>query len=145
MAAPRRYNIHVLVAKDGDQYSALCYEYTTAGCGPDARSALEDAIHATIEYLEYLTEEGRAHEAPRPAPPELILEYLDLPSEAGIALDDVKQALGKVILASAVLERKLQVEYDVEQRRIFHDFPPWPLPQLQEPLTNYPVELVLGG
>ncbi len=145
MAAPRRYNIHVLVAKDGDQYSALCYEYTTAGCGPDARSALEDAIDATIEYLDYLIEEGRAPEAPRPAPPELILQYLDLPGESDITLDHVKQVLGKVILASAVLERKLQVEYDVEQRRISHDFPPWPLPELQEPLSSYPVELILGG
>jgi hypothetical protein len=48
MATDRRYNVHFLVAKDETEYAALCYEFTTAGQGPDAISALRDAIDATV-------------------------------------------------------------------------------------------------
>ena len=145
MSMERRYNVHFLVAPDGDQYSALCYEFTTVGCGPDVQSALTDAIHATIEYLEYLIQAGRGHEVRRPAPPELVLEYLDVPTEGEISREQVNQALHAVIVASAVLERKLKVEYDSEKGRIYCDLPQIALPHTQDGLTNYPVELVFAG
>ena len=71
MSRDRKYNVHLLVAPDGNQYSALCYEFTTVGFGPDVECALRDAIYATIEYLEHLIQEGRGHEVRRPASPEL--------------------------------------------------------------------------
>lgn len=80
MARDHRYTVHFLVAKDGDQYSALCYEFTTGGCGPDERSALDDAISATVTYLEYLIDEGREADAYRPASAKLIATFLDLPT-----------------------------------------------------------------
>jgi hypothetical protein len=145
MANERRYNLHFLVARDGDEYSALCYEFTTAGCGPDAEAALRDAISATVEYLEHLIQAGRASEAPRPAPAELVLEYADLPVDDEVTTDQLKQALGKVVVAAVVLERKVQVEYDLESGRLSYELPPLSLPTMTEPLTSYPVELVFAG
>lgn len=104
MANDRRYHLHFLVARDGDQYSALCYEFTTVGCGSDAQSALRDAISATVEYLEHLIQAGRASEAPRPAPAELVLEYADLPVDDEVTTDQLKQALGKIVVAAVGLQ-----------------------------------------
>jgi hypothetical protein len=145
MPKDRRYSVHFLVARDGEQYSALCYEFTTVGCGSDAHSALADAISATVEYLEHLVQAGRAQEAARPAPAELVLEYADLAADDEVTTDQLKEALGKVVAAAVVLERKVQVEYDLESGRLSYELPPPSLPTMTEPLTSYPVELVFAG
>lgn len=145
MASDRRYNVHFLVAKDESQYAALCYEFTTAGQGADVISALRDAIDATIEYLEYMLDAGRAGEVSRPAPPELLLDYLDLSSEEGVSEGQLKEALGKVVLASGVLESKVQVEYDQATGTLTCLLPPAPLPELADSFFSFPVELVLAG
>ena len=145
MADDRHYNVHFLVAKDEGQYAALCYEFTTAGQGADAVSALRDAIEATIEYLEYMIDIGQAGEVSRPAPPELIIDYLDLSSEEGATENQLRDALGKVVLASGVLERKVQVEYDQATGTLSCVLPPAPLPELADSFCSFPVELVLAG
>jgi hypothetical protein len=145
MAADRKYNVHFLVAKEDDVYAALCYEFTTAGQGPDVISALRDAIDATFEYLEYMTDTGKSGEAARPAPPELVLDYLDLPSEEGVTEKQLKDALGRVVVASGVLERKVQVEYDQATGVLSYLLPPAPLPELTDSFFSFPVELVLAG
>ncbi len=145
MAEDRRYRAHILVAKDGDQYSALCYEFTTVGCGPDILSALQDAINATIEYLEYLIEEGRSQEAFRPATPELLLEYLNVSSDEGMTPEQMKEALEKVILASVLLEREVEVEYNVASGETSYKLPAPCFAEMEQALINYPVEVVFAG
>ena len=145
MSADRKYNVHFLVARDEDQYAALCYEFTTAGQGPDVFSALRDAIDATLEYLEYMIDTGKSGEVARPAPPELFLDYLDLSSEEGVTEDQLKGALGRVVLASGVLEHKVQVEYDQSTGILSCVLPPAPLPELTDSFFSFPVELVLAG
>ncbi len=144
MPRDRRYNVHILVARDEDQYSALCYEYTTVGCGPTVREAVEDCVYATIDYMEYFIGEGREREAGRRASSQLILEFLDLGAEDDPTVERMEDALGTVVLAAATLERKLEFKYDAQHRRLSLDFPPSPLPSLIDQPTNYPAELVFA-
>jgi len=136
--------VHFLIARDEDQYSALCYEFSTAGCGPDAASALEEAIIATVEYLQHLIQEGREHEAPRQAPTELVLEFLDLPADDTLTVAQLEDAIGTIILAGAVLAGGGPVEYDLAKRQLASELPLPTLPETQRPVTTYPVELVLA-
>jgi hypothetical protein len=82
-----------LIARDGSQYSALCYEYNVAACGRTVREALVELLGATISYLEGFLERGEAPEA-RPASRELLLEFLDLdPGKAYFTADEVEKVL----------------------------------------------------
>jgi hypothetical protein len=146
MAKDRRYKVHFLVAKDGDQYSALCYEFTTAGCGKTIRSALQEAILSTLDYLEHLIREGREQEAPRPAPTELILEFVDLPVADEVTREQLEEALGRVLVAPVCLERRALVRYDLEKRELVSsELPRLTSSSMPGSLGSYPAELVLAG
>jgi hypothetical protein len=67
---------------------------------------------------------GRSSEVGRSAPPELVLDYLDLLSEEGVTEDQLKKALARVVLASGVLERKVHVEYDQAAGALSYVLPP---------------------
>ena len=144
MAERYQYSLHFLIARDDDQYSALCYEFSTAGCGPDASSALQEAIVATVEYLEHLIQEGREHEAPRRAPIELVLEFLDLPADDTLTTAQLEGAIGTIISAGALLARGGPVEYDLAKRQLASDLPVPTLPDTPIPVATYSVELVLA-
>lgn len=146
MPKDRRYNVHFLVAKDGNQYSALCYEFTTAGCGKTIRSALQEAILSTLEYLDHLIREGREQDAPRPAPTELVLEFVDLPVTDEVTREQLEEALSRVLVAPVCLERPALVRYDLENRELVSsDLPRLPASDVPGPLGSYPAELVLAG
>ncbi|MFQ5808364.1 MAG: hypothetical protein ACE5JM_01995 [Armatimonadota bacterium] len=144
MAERHQYNVHFLIAPDDDQYSALCYEFSTAASGPDPSSALQEAIIATVEYLEHLIQEGREHEAPRQAPTELVLEFLDLRAEDTPSTAQLEDAIGTMILAGTVLARGGPVEYDLQKRRLASELPVPAVPDTRTPVATYPVELVLA-
>ncbi len=76
MTTPSRdYFVTLLVARDGDQYSALCCEYNVATCAGTVEEAIDDLMAATASYIETFLEQGREPE-PRPASRELLLEFL---------------------------------------------------------------------
>ena len=72
----RDYLVSFVVARDGNQYSALCYEYNVATCARTVEEAIDDLMAATVGYIETFLEQGKEPE-PRPASRELLLEFLN--------------------------------------------------------------------
>jgi len=89
--------VNCLIAKDGDQYAALCYEYNVATCAPTPEEALDDLMRATVDYLETFLGKG-AKPQTRPASQELLFEFLGLdPEQAQYSKEEISRALGLVI------------------------------------------------
>ena len=65
-----------LIKKDGDQYSSLCLELDVASCGKTREEALAGLKAAIETYIQYLVEETRVDEIPRPVPQEAMREFL---------------------------------------------------------------------
>jgi predicted RNase H-like HicB family nuclease len=109
------YHVNFLVAKDGNQYAALCYEYNVATCAKTVQAAIEDLAEATVAYLEIFLEHGKEPE-PRPADRELLLEFLGLdPKSRSFPKDDLEKVLMSVYGGSARLRAPLI--YSLKQRR----------------------------
>ena len=101
------FTVHVLVARDGRQYSALCYEYNIATCAKTAKEAVLDLMAATMTYLEAFLDRGRQPKL-RPASRELLLQFLDLdPQKSSFPKQEVAEALKSVIAGTAKLEAPL--------------------------------------
>jgi predicted RNase H-like HicB family nuclease len=109
------YTVHFLVAKDGSQYSALCYEYNVATCANTPEEALQGLMEATIAYLEAFLEK-RQEPKDRPASDELLLEFLDLdPRKKALSKVEVARALRSVIRITAKMQAPLV--YSLDERR----------------------------
>ncbi|MFQ6133210.1 MAG: hypothetical protein ACE5R4_14305 [Armatimonadota bacterium] len=141
----KRYDVHFLIARDEGGYSALCYEYTTAGFGKDPLSALCDAALATAEYLDYMCDEGREGEAARPAPAELILKFADQEIGETVTQEQLDAAIGKLMVAQVQMERKMQIAYDVASRQLRCESHEAFLATSPGDLASYPAELVIAG
>ena len=109
------YCVSFLVAKDGNQYAALCYEYNVATCAKTVQEAIEELMDATVAYLEIFLEQGKEPE-PRPADWELLLEFLDLnPKCRSFSKDDLERVLKSAYGGSARL--RVPLVYSLKQRR----------------------------
>jgi len=116
MAGRRRdFVVHFLIAKDGNQYSALCYEYNVATSAKTVQGAFRDLMSATIAYLESFLERGEEPE-PRQASRGLLLEFLDLdPDKASFTREEVEKLLACCHGGAARLRAPLV--YYLDQKR----------------------------
>jgi len=98
------FTVHFIIAKDGGEYSALCYEYNVATCGATAKEAFLALMDATVSYLEFFLDKGE-EPPPRPASAELLLEFLELdPTKKSYSKDEVSKALAAVVAGTVRLE-----------------------------------------
>jgi predicted RNase H-like HicB family nuclease len=138
----RRFSVNFIVVKDGRYYSALCLEYSTVGVGDTVSEALSEAAAATMEYLDHMIECRALGKAKRPAPDDLLLEYLDVEEPTKEA---ILGALRRMTTASGVLERKLEFYYDPTGSHCDYLPPsPLPFPDAKPGVISYPAELVLA-
>ena len=71
--------IHALIEKDGDFYSALCLELDVASQGETIEEAKVNLQEAIELYLEEIHESGLEEEfIPRPAPMEYWVRYFEV-------------------------------------------------------------------
>ena len=72
----RELELHVLIEKEGDLYSALCLELNIASQGRTIEEAKKNIREAIELYLEDVYEAGDEEEfIPRPAPVEEWIKY----------------------------------------------------------------------
>ncbi len=69
-------NLTAIVKKEGDQYSALCLELDVAGSGSTPDRAIANLQGVIETYVQYMLEEGREQEIPRPVPIDALREFL---------------------------------------------------------------------
>lgn len=132
----RDFYVHFLIARDGGQYSALCYEYNVATCAKTVEGAVKDLMAATVAYLESFIERGEEPES-RPASRGLLLEFLGLdPGKAQFSRNELEKVLKSCYSGNARLRAPLIYRLD---RRRFET----PLHEaLRSPRTgSYPVAI----
>ena len=78
MKMKNRIELHVLIEKEGDLYSALCLELNVASQGKTLAETKKNILEAVELYLEDVVEAGDEKDfIPRPAPVEEWLKYFE--------------------------------------------------------------------